>query len=975
MKFSTLSRGELEQRLANAEAALDALREGRVDSIVGKESTLVVKLHEAEERERQVKDFLMGIREAHQILLQEEKFATVLDRICSCLAGRMGFERVWIALLDERGQNFTGFHSRSGTRRTAALESRLLHGETPRCIRDSLSTPEPLVIDNPALQCPECEPGDDDPNTVDIRIRISSKEQNYGVMGASIDSRLAQDDEAMWFFRELADDLALAMQKHEVAARLRESHRRYQELFEGSRDGFVMVDCNGRFLDANPAFCRMLGYSLEELLDLVSFYDITPREIHEWERREIWEKRLLVNGESGLYEKEYIRRDGTVFPIEIQAYVVRDAEREIQYVWGMTRDVSERKQAQSNLLHSQKRLHHLLDASDSFAVQGYQEDGTIHYWNHGSETIYGHSRKEAEGKNILDLIIPPAMRNTVSAQIREMAQTRKPIPPKEMQLMKKDGSAVDVFTSHCVLEQPDGSCELFCIDVDLQEMKQLEAQQKLVLAAIDQLAESVVITDTKGTILQVNPAFTATTGYSRDEAVGRNIRMLDSGRQERGHFQRLWETIKSGKTWQGTFINRCKDGSLITEEATISPIFNDQGDITHFVAVKRDITEELATREMLGQAQKMESVGRLAGGVAHDFNNMLGVILGNVEIALDELKGDGAVRECLSEIETAAQRSASLTRQLLAFARRQTADPRPLNLNSAVESTLKLLRRLIGEDIELAWEPFTRLPLIRIDPAQVDQLLANLAVNARDAIGANPGKIHIATGMRMAEEGESTTESGRFVTLSFRDDGEGMDEETRNHAFEPFFTTKEEGKGTGLGLATIYGIVEQNNGRIRLESEPGRGTVFHLDFPALEDAVEDEQDDACSPPPPSLHHETILLLEDEPALLSLAEHALLRLGYHVLATRSTDKAWSIAKRKKGGIDLLVTDVIMPKTSGPDFAARIAEIIPDIKVLYISGYPAERIARHGIVNPGIHLLQKPFSRLQLARRIREILDAK
>ena len=403
----------------------------------------------------------------------------------------------------------------------------------------------------------------------------------------------------------------------------------------------------------------------------------------------------------------------------------------------------------------------------------------------------------------------------------------------DLPLETLDGRPIAVeFVSNVYLV--DHSKVIQCNIRDITARKRAEAERKRLMAAIEQAGEVIVMTDAQGIIQFVNPAFERMTGYSREEAVGQNPRILKSGKQDELFYRNLWETISGGRTWAGRMVNKRKDGTLYTEEATISPVRDASGRIVNYVAVKRDITEHLRLAAQFQQAQKMESVGRLAGGVAHDFNNMLGVILGHAELALEQVDPAQPLHADLEEIRKAAERSADLTRQLLAFARKQTVAPKVLDLNETVEGMLKMLRRLIGEDIDLAWLPGADLWPVKMDPSQIDQILANLCVNARDAI-AGVGKVTIETGNGAFDEDYCADHAGfvpgEYVLLAVSDDGCGMDKETLAHIFEPFFTTKEMGKGTGLGLATVYGIVKQNNGFINVYSEPGQGTTFKIYLP------------------------------------------------------------------------------------------------------------------------------------------------
>jgi PAS domain S-box-containing protein len=404
------------------------------------------------------------------------------------------------------------------------------------------------------------------------------------------------------------------------------------------------------------------------------------------------------------------------------------------------------------------------------------------------------------------------------------------------------------------------------------------------------------------------------------------------------------------------------------------------GELAGVAGITRDITEseqaEAERRKLQGQlaqAQKMESIGRLAGGVAHDFNNMLAVILGHTELALKQLAPGQPLYPRLRHIHEAAERSAELTRQLLAFARKQTVDPRVLDLNETIAGLIAMVRRLIGEDIDLAWRPGRSPGAVKIDPSQVDQLLMNLCVNARDAI-VDTGKITIETGAKAFDEQYCAEHAGfipgEYALLAVSDNGCGMDAEVIAHLFEPFFTTKATGQGTGLGLATVYGIVKQNNGFISVYSEPGQGTTFKVYLPRHEFSPAAARKD--EPVLQALAGQgTILLVEDEPMLLEMATTMLELLGFTVLSAPSPDEAMERIKQHGGGVDLLVTDVVMPGMNGRELARHLQTLHPNLQCLYMSGYTANVIAHHGVLDQGVHFIPKPFTVRDLARKIGEI----
>ena len=416
------------------------------------------------------------------------------------------------------------------------------------------------------------------------------------------------------------------------------------------------------------------------------------------------------------------------------------------------------------------------------------------------------------------------------------------------------------------------------------------------------------------------------------------------------------------------------DGLSRTVVASGQPILDGHGRNLGAVIAMHDITERKQLEEQLRQSQKMEAVGRLAGGIAHDFNNLLNVITGYGEMISERLPQGDPMGPKIDQIKKAAQRAASLTRQLLAFSRKQVIEPRVLDLNALLADLDKMLRRMIGEDIEMSTVEGQPLGRIKADPGQIEQIVMNLVVNARDAMPQG-GKLTLGTANVDLDQAfarrNAGARAGAYVLLSVGDTGTGMDPETQSHIFEPFFTTKEMGKGTGLGLATVYGIVKQNNGYIEVESAPGRGACFRIYLPRVQDRAEALRARESTAPPQG--SETILVVEDEDLVRQVVREALRSFGYTVLETGDAEEGARICKSHAGPIHLLMTDVIMPKMNGRALAKRLTLQRPDLKVLYMSGYTDSAIVQHGVLEPGVSFLQKPFALTALARKVRDVLD--
>jgi PAS domain S-box-containing protein len=537
---------------------------------------------------------------------------------------------------------------------------------------------------------------------------------------------------------------------------------------------------------------------------------------------------------------------------------------------------------------------------------------------------------------------------------------------------------------------PDGSTNWDGIEFDITERKRAEdalrESKERFRAIFNATFQFTGLLTPEGIMVEANQAALDFAGVTAAEVIGKpfwearwwcaddaRVRQLRDAitRAAGGDFVRYEVTLQGAGTTTAFF------------DFSIKPILGLDGAVRLLVPEGRDISdrkrveeEKLRLQNELAQARKMESIGQLAGGVAHDFNNMLSVILGNAETALEKSDAAAPLRAELEHIRDAARHSANLTRQLLAFARRQTAAPQVLDLNATVAGMLGMLRQIIGEDIDLVWRPALDAGRVFMDAVQVDQILTNLLVNARDATGGD-GKITIETRNATLDESYCAAHPGavcgEYVVLAVSDNGCGMDKETQARLFEPFFTTKGMGQGTGLGLATVYGITQQNRGFVNVYSEPGRGTTLHIYLPRHAGALPLAAAEAPVAPAAG-GHETILLVEDEPAILELAQRVLRKLGYNVLAAGTPQAALRLAEEEPRHIHLLITDVIMPAMNGKDLAERLQARHPHLKCLYMSGYTANVVARHGVLDGGLHFVQKPFSKEDLDAKVREALAA-
>ena len=610
-----------------------------------------------------------------------------------------------------------------------------------------------------------------------------------------------------------------------------------------------------------------------------------------------------------------------------------------------------------------------------FAPVGYfnlTADGTIRLVNLTGAKLLGLERAHLLGKRLHSLVANGDRKNFSDFLARVFAGSEN----EDCQVQLVTERRPPLFVRLDAKRAVEGDrCRVVMVDVT--ERKQAEEVHARLAMAVEQSAESIVITDTQGIMLYVNPAFEKTTGYTRAEALGQNPRMLKSGKQSAEFYHQMWNTLKRGEVWHGHFINQRKDGSLYNEEATISPVRDAADKVVNYVASKHDITREVQLETEFRQAQKMEAIGTLAGGVAHDFNNILAII--QIEAGLLKVTGILSPEQAkfADEIDTTVKRGADLTRQLLLFSRKENPKLDDLELNQIITDLAKMLRRVLTESIGLELKLPGQPMFVHADPSMLDQVLINLAVNARDAM-AKGGQLVIATaGVEFDEAAAAQVDSaqpGSFVCLSVTDSGCGIPPEILPKIFEPFFTTKPVGKGTGLGLATVFGIVQQHQGWINVSSEFGHGTTFKIYLPRLARLPDKKNVEKILTTIPT-GAETILLVEDEPVLRDLIQKTLVQLGYHVLEAPTGVAALGVWKAHREKIHLLLTDMVMPGgLNGKELAQRLLQENSKLKVIYMSGYSLELTDRKFDLQAGVNFLAKPFQMQKLAQIIRARLDA-
>jgi PAS domain S-box-containing protein len=751
-----------------------------------------------------------------------------------------------------------------------------------------------------------------------------------------------------------------AAEHDRVVESLRASEARYRLLFDRNLAGVYRSTLDGKIIECNDAFARIYGYRSRAELEGTDAHELYPSP----SVREAFISSLMQTGELVNSELAGRRKDGSpIWTLESVTLVDSNPPGVLE---GTLIDVTERRRAEEALRESENRFRSLAEAA--FEGIAITERGRVVDVNRQLTEMLGYPAAEMIGRPVADFVAPDSVAS-VEERIRGGSEGLY-----EHSLLRKDGSSFPA-EAHARAFPFHGRQLRVTALRDITERKRAEEEQARLSRVVAQAGESILITDPEGTIVYVNPAFERITGYTRAEAVGQNPRILKSGRQDEAFYRGMWDTLVRGGVWSGRLVNRRKDGTFFDEDVTIGPVRDASGRIVNYVAVKRDVSREVLLQQQLLGSQKMDAIGRLAGGVAHDFNNLLFVIMSYGEIVLRSLPAENPLRGRVAQILKAADRAAGLTRQLLAFSRKQVLQPRTLDLNVIVSDMGSMLQRVIGENIKIVTRLEPRLASVRADPGQLEQVVMNLAVNARDAM-PDGGRLVIET--RNAEVAEDYTAShppvapGQYAMLAISDTGSGMTAETQANIFEPFFTTKEVGKGTGLGLSTVYGIVKQSGGYIWVYSEIGVGTTFKVYFPAIDEVArngEGKRDEIALP----RGTETALVVEDEDSVRDVLQQILEGNGYRVLSARDGAEAFQIADTHAGAIQLLVTDVIMPGMTARDAVERITATHPETKVLYISGYTEEGISQQGVISPGTAFLSKPFGAAAFLLKIRELLD--
>ena len=739
---------------------------------------------------------------------------------------------------------------------------------------------------------------------------------------------------------------------------------KYRALFERSPLACLSSSPTGEIIVVNQAVTDIFGYEADQLVGRKIIDFMTPESRENFARNY---PRFLKGVPISGNDYEIYRTDGSKARIQVMATVIHNDAGQPVAVQSVIMDVTRQRRIEEQVRASEARHRQLFKRAPV---------GIVHFDS---------NLRVTDCNDIYLKIMHTDRARVIGLDIRKLRDKRI-IPAMEATLAGEEGrwegeyqttlSNMTIHISARTAPLYDGNGNIqggMALIEDISRRKQAQAEKYRLMAAIDQASETIIITDPGGRIEYVNPAFEKMTGYSAAEVQGKNTRMLKSGRHDKQFYKDMWQTLRAGRVWKGHFINKRKDGTLFEEEASISPVCNQEGKIINYVAVKRDVTREVALKKQLNQAMKMEAIGTLAGGIAHEFNNILSAILGYAEIAELQLPENEPARRDVGHIIAAGQRATDLIRQILTFSRQEEEELRPVKIQFVIKEALKLLRSSLPTSIELQSEIDPDCGLVLADPVQIHQVLMNLCSNARQAMAGEQGILTI----RLSElgpgsvSGPSCPGPGRWLDLEVSDTGVGMEPQVWERIFDPFFSTKKKGQGTGLGLSVVHGIVKSHGGEIVVDSEPGRGTTFHIYLPLIEAGEERKEKGPQNIMPRGDEH--ILLVDDESLLVEIMERSLSILGYEVTSFGDSRQALEWFSRHPDEIDIVVTDMTMPGLTGADLARKIMAMKPQMPIILCTGYSevmdADRAGDMGIRK----FLTKPVENRALAQSIRDVLD--
>ncbi|MBA3003655.1 MAG: PAS domain S-box protein, partial [Desulfurivibrio sp.] len=743
----------------------------------------------------------------------------------------------------------------------------------------------------------------------------------------------------------------------------------WHNMLERTTAGIVIVSPERRVIEVNRRLCEMYDYSRDELIGQSA--EIFHLDRAQYDRFKQWFDNARSDGPLVHIEYQYRRKDGSTFWAVITGGPLMLPDGSMGVVWSLI-DISDKKQAEAELAIERNHMQTLFEVNGS-GMLVVSSTRQILQVNNQFCNLFGYNRDELVGQSAQILHVDQQHYEDWAPRFQE-AKSGFPIASADYPWRRKNGTVFWCFFAGVKMQLPNGEQGVLWNVIDITDRKQVEEERRRLVTAIEQGVDSVIITDQKCFIQYVNPSFERITGFTKDEVIGKNPRILQSGKHDAAFYREMWAPLASGKAWQGHLINKKKDGSLFEEEVSITPVLNEAGEIINYVAVKRDVTGVMRLEEQLRQAQKMEAIGTLAGGIAHDFNNILAIILGYAELAFRETPGIDPRRNKLGEIIKAGTRAKDLVRQILDFSRKTERVKQPFLMAPLVKETLKMLRASIPSTIAIEERIIAVNSMVLGDPSQLHQVIINLCTNAFHSMEEQGGTLSIILDSVQLEREEAAglgVDEGCYVRLVVADSGCGMSPVIQGRIFEPYFTTKDVGKGSGMGLAVVHGILLSHGGMVRATSQEGKGSSFEVYLPAIEQPAKEEGGEEGGTCPPGT--ERILVVDDEPVIAEMMSQWLVQLGYTVTTSNNSVEALGMVRENPNGFDLIVTDQTMPFMPGSELAKEVLSIRPDLPIILCTGYSAilteEKAMEIGIKR----YAYKPLQGDELARLVRQVLD--
>ena len=918
---------------------------------------------------------LRTISECNRALVRVTSEPALLNEICRVLVDQGGFRMAWVGFAEKDGQKSVNRAAAAGFEDGYLENARITwderdpngQGPTGIAIRSGqISICQDIRTDPKLL--PWREAAIQRGYAASITLPLTSGGETFGVLILYSAQAHSFNHTEIQLLSQLADDLAFGVQslrtreaRRRAETALRESEEQFRAMAEGLPQLVWMCRPDGAFVYFNQRWVNYTGLTLDE-----SYGDGWRKPFHPDDQPRVqaaWQRAFQLN-EPFSVESRLQRLDGSYRWWLIQAKPLHDANAVVLKWFGTCTDIEELKNAELVQAH----LAAIVEFS-SDAIVSRDLAGIITSWNAGAERLFGYTAAEMIGSSVLRLI-PPSLAAS-EGQIEQRLSKGEHVDEFETVRITKDGRHLPVSIVASPIKDKAG--KIIGISRTARDISQLKLHQErieLQLSALEAAANAIVITDFKGVIEWVNPAFSQMTGYPREEAIGQNPRVLSSGQNSPAFFATMWGTILTGNPWHGQLVNRRKDGSLYTEEMTITPVRGVDGQVAHFVAIKQDITQKLLFEKQLQQSQKMEAIGTLAGGIAHDFNNILAAMVGYAHLLRQDTADNPAAQEEVTEMVVAMDRAKELVLQILTFCRQKERKPEIIKLDKVVKEAMRFLRASMSAQIAMELKLSEQAPAILADPTQIYQVVVNLATNSLYAMEGRQGRLIASLDPFQPDErflhNHPAIKRINYARLTMTDTGQGMDAKTLERIFEPFFTTKPAGMGTGLGLALVHGIVQSHSGVIMVQSQLGQGTTFQIYFPAQAQAT--PRDIPPETELPAGQGQQILLVDDEVAITNTLSRILTRLKYVVTAKNCGQEALALIQQDPARFQLLLSDLTMPGMSGLDLARQAHSLCPELPIILASGYPSEVSADVQSGAGVTELLQKPLSMRILAETV-------